>query len=159
MKQLTTILRRLSVTSLLLVSPLGFAQVDTSEWLCESCPFEKGYRADYEAGATYVSDDAARFGNATGYDKQGGYLNLDGEGHYASDAHQLDWYVEDLGLDSRVAELEGGRQGTYGFYLGYRELPYRLFDTTRTVFTPSASDRLSLPTSRYLLIAVGNLFH
>jgi len=127
------------------VPGLGVAQVDTSDWLCESCPFEDGYRADYEAGATYVSDDAARFGNATGYDEKGGYANLDGEGRYVNDGFRLDWFVEDLGLDSRVAELDAGRQGSYGFYLGYRELPYRLFDTTRTIFVPAASDRLDLP--------------
>jgi MtrB/PioB family decaheme-associated outer membrane protein len=121
------------------------AQVDTSQWLCESCPFEEGYRADYEAGATYVSDDAARFGNATGYDEKGGYVNLDGEGRYTDDGYQMDWYFEDLGLDSRVAELEGGRQGSFGYYLGYRELPYRLFDTTRTVFSPAGNENLALP--------------
>ena len=124
-----------------------YAQADTSDWVCEYCPFEDGYRASYEAGATYVSDDAARYGNATGYDEKGGYANLDGEGAYASDGYQLDWYIEDLGLDSRVAELEGGRQGKYGFYVAYRELPYRRFDTTATVFGPSAADTLVLPQS------------
>lgn len=129
------------------------AQVDTSDWLCESCPFEEGYRADYEAGATYVSDDAARFGNATGYDEKGAYLNLDGEGRYANDGYRMQWYLEDLALDSRIVELSGGHQGTYGFDLGYRELPYRLFDTTQTVFSSAASDRLSLPPD---WVAAGN---
>jgi len=134
--------------SLLLALPgVVSAQADTSDWVCESCPFEDGYRASYEAGATYVSDDAARFGNATGYDEEGPYANLDGEGVYESDGYRLSWYLEDLGLDSRVAELEGGRQGSYGFYAGYRELPYRLFDTTATVFDASAADTLVLPQS------------
>lgn len=132
---------------LVLLPGYGHAQVDTSEWTCESCPFDEGYRASYEAGATYVSDDAARFGNATGYDRSGGYINLDGEGHFTQDGYSMDWYLEDLGLDSRVAELEGGRQGSFGYHLGYRELPYRLFDTTRTVFSPSGSNSLSLPSS------------
>jgi MtrB/PioB family decaheme-associated outer membrane protein len=147
--KLTRIRGRILITLIAVLGAptLSFAQVDTSEWLCESCPFDEGYRASYEAGATYVSDDAARFGNATGYDKQGGYINLDGEGHYTDDGYSMDWYIEDLGLDSRVAELEGGRQGSFGYYLGYRELPYRLFDTTRTVFSPSDRDSLSLPVS------------
>ena len=134
--------------SLLMALPgFVYAQADTSDWECEYCPFEEGYRANYEAGATYVSDDAARFGNATGYDEKGGYANLDGEAAYASDGYRLNWYLEDLGLDSRVAELEGGRQGSYGFYVAYRELPYRLFDTTSTVFSSSAADTLVLPQS------------
>ncbi|MEQ9564089.1 MAG: hypothetical protein RLN69_16330, partial [Woeseiaceae bacterium] len=66
----------LAIAAALLVPCSALAQVDTSDWKCKLCPFEEGYRADYEAGATYVSDDSARFGNATGYDEKGGYLNL-----------------------------------------------------------------------------------
>ena len=29
----------------------AMAQVDTSEWKCEYCPFPDGYEADVEAGA------------------------------------------------------------------------------------------------------------
>ena len=134
-------------TSLLLLAPgISLAEVDTSDWECESCPFEDGYRADVEAGATYVGEDGAiRFGNATGYDDKGGYANVDGQGRYVSDGYRLDWTVEDLGLDSRVFTLEAGRQGSFGVRVGYRDLPYRQFDTTRTVFDPSRSDTLTLP--------------
>jgi MtrB/PioB family decaheme-associated outer membrane protein len=141
-------LRDLLVVAALFVFPgLSNAQVDTSEWACESCPFESGYRADYELGAIYVDDDSARFGNATGLDEEGTYADVNGEGRYVNDGYRLDWYLEDLGLDSRVAEIEGGRQGSYDFHLGYREIPYRRFDTTQTVFNPSSSDTLSLPTT------------
>ena len=44
---------------------------DTSDWLCESCPFEDGYRATLDTGLTSVSDEASRFGNATGLDSDG----------------------------------------------------------------------------------------
>jgi len=130
----------------LLAPAIGIAQADTSDWKCESCPFDQGYRAAVDAGATYVGEDGAiRYGNATGYDDKGGYANVDGQGRYTSDGYQLDWMIEDLGLDSRVFELDGGRQGTFGFHVGYRELPYRRFDTTRTVFNPSTSDTITLP--------------
>lgn len=121
------------------------AQVDTSEWQCEFCPFASGHEADVDVGASYVSDDAARFGNANGYDEAGTYLDLGGKGQYANDGYQLNWFAEDLGLDSRVLEIDAGRQGRYGFYVGYDELPYRLFDTTSTVYTASAPDLLTLP--------------
>lgn len=131
-----------------LLPAIALAEVDTSDWKCESCPFDEGYRADVNAGATYVGEDyAIRFGNATGYDDKGGYANVDGTGRYVGDGYRLDWMIEDLGLDSRVFEMDGGRQGTFGFHVGYRELPYRRFDTTRTVFNPSRSDTLTLPTS------------
>jgi MtrB/PioB family decaheme-associated outer membrane protein len=129
----------------LMLPIVGWAQVDTSDWKCELCPFESGYRADTVVGADYVSDDAYRFGNATGYDEAGVYLQLDGEGHYASEDYRLDWYAEDLGLDSRAFAVEGGRPGRFGFHLGYDELPYRLFDTTSTVFTATTPDTLALP--------------
>ena len=128
------------IAPLLLTPVIAFAQVDTSDWKCESCPFEKGYRASVDAGATYVGEDGAiRFGNATGYDDKGGFANLDGQGRYVSEDYHIDWMIEDLGLDSRVFEMDGGKQGTFGFHVGYRELPYRRFDTSRTVFNPSTS--------------------
>lgn len=138
----------LAFSALLSMAPaMSQENVDTSDWLCESCPFDSGYRADYEVGAIYVSDDSARFGNATGLDEKGTYADLNGSGKYSSDGFQLKWVAEDLGLDSRVVEIDGGRQGSYDFHLGYRELPYRKFDTTETVFTQSAADTLSLPST------------
>jgi len=138
---------RTLIAPLVLLAPvIGFAQADTSNWKCESCPFDEGYRAVVDAGATYVGEDGAvRFGNATGYDDKGGYANVDGQGRYVSDGYQLDYTIEDLGVDSRVFEMQGGQQGTFGFRVGYRELPYRRFDTTRTVFNPSSSDTITLP--------------
>ncbi|MGI9235136.1 MAG: MtrB/PioB family decaheme-associated outer membrane protein, partial [Woeseiaceae bacterium] len=147
MTRKTSLFPRTLIAPLVFLAPaFAFAQADTSNWKCESCPFETGYRADINAGATYVGEDGAiRFGNGTGYDDEGGYANVDGQGRYTSDGYQLDWRVEDLGLESRVFEMDGGRQGTFGFHVGYRELPYRRFDTSQTVFNPSTSDTLTLP--------------
>ena len=119
-------------------------EVDTSAWECEFCPFESGHRGDYELGATSVSDDSAYFGNATGYGEEGVYANVDGEGSYASEHYQSRWLIEDLGLDSRYAELAGGRQGVFDYDLSYREIPRTQFYTTETIFQQSG-DTLSLP--------------
>ncbi|HEY5624193.1 MAG TPA: MtrB/PioB family decaheme-associated outer membrane protein, partial [Gammaproteobacteria bacterium] len=121
------------------------AQVDTSEWQCEYCPFVDGYDADIEAGATYVSDDTEQLGSGSGYDESGGYVNGDGEGLYAKEGYRLEWLAEDLGLDSRILEIEGGHPGRFAFRLAYSELPYRRFDTTRTVYTATSADTLALP--------------
>ncbi len=134
-----------AIAAILLVSPALSAEVDTSNWTCEFCPFESGHRADYEVGATNVSDDSAYFGDATGYDEAGTYLNVDGDGSYQSDAYQMRWTLEDLALDSRFAEITGGRQGTYDYHVSYRELPRRVFDTTQTIFNPASADTLAVP--------------
>ncbi len=135
-----------AMTGAMMVATAAHAQeVDTSAWECEFCPFESGHRADYELGATSVSDDSAYFGNASGYGEEGVYANVDGEGSFASENHQLRWLAEDLGLDSRYAELAGGRQGSFDYNLSYREIPKTQFFTTNTIFQQSAADTLSLP--------------
>ena len=103
-----TMTPRRALIALLLTPAFAQAQVDTSDWACESCPFDEGYRAKIEAGATNVSDDAARFGNYSGYDEEGAYANVDGKGRYNGDGYRLDYLIEDLGLDSRVFEVEVG---------------------------------------------------
>lgn len=138
--------KRVLLLGVLLCGPLAVAQaVDTSEWVCEYCPFQDGHDADYAVGASNVSDDTAYFGNATGYDEKGTYANLDGRGLYARDAYRLSWLAEDLGLDSRVALVEGGKPGKFDFNFGWRELPRRQFNSTSTIFQQSAADSLSLP--------------
>ena len=117
-------------------------EVDTSEWACEYCPFQQGHEGEYGVGASSVSDDSAYFGNATGYDEEGVYANLDGEGSYARDAYRMSWTLEDLALDSRVAELEGSHQGTFDYNIGIRQIPYRQFFTTSTIFAESGNTLL-----------------
>ena len=136
-------------TSLILgalaLAPAVSAQsVDTSDWVCEYCPFEDGHRGDYAVGASQVSDDSAYFGNATGYDEEGTVANLDGDGSYGGDTYRMRWLAEDLALDSRALELEGSHPGVFDYYLDYSELPYRRFITTQTVFSGSSAG-LTLP--------------
>lgn len=133
-----------AAATVLLAPAPATAQVDTSEWKCEYCPFEDGYRADYEAGGSYVSEDAARFGNGTGLDEKGAYADVGGEGRYVSNGSEFHWYAEDLGLDSRVFALGFGKAGRYDINLGYRELPYRRFGDTQTVYSGN-SEILNLP--------------
>jgi MtrB/PioB family decaheme-associated outer membrane protein len=144
-KRVTLLARCLGVTSVAIASAALAQQPDTSSWVCEYCPFADGYRADYEAGTTYVTGDAAHFGDAGGYNEQGAYLNLDGSGSYASENYQAQWLAEDLGLDSRYLSVSGGNQGSYGYRIAYRELPRHRFDTTQTIFQQASPDSLSLP--------------
>ena len=134
-----------AVGAIALAPAVNAQTVDTSDWACEYCPFEEGHQGDYEVGATSVSDASAYFGNATGYDEDGVYGNVDGQGSYASDKHRMRWTLEDLALDSRAAELDGGRQGKFDYNLAWRELPRREFLTTSTIFAQSGGDTLLLP--------------
>ncbi len=127
-------LLRTTIAAAFLMPAAALAQVDTSDWKCEYCPFDDGYRAEIDAGASYVSDDAARFGNGTGLDEKGAYADLGGAGRYLKDGTEISWYAEDLGLDSRELNISVGRPGSYEINLGYRESPYRLFDSTSTIF-------------------------
>ena len=129
----------------LLAPAAAAAEVDTSNWACEYCPFDEGYGARIRAGATSVSDDAARFGNFSGLDEEGVYGNVDGYGRYTGDGYRVDYFLEDLGLDSRAIGISVDSDGLFGVDFGYRELPFRRFDTTRTIFTQSSSDTLTLP--------------
>ncbi|HSN52306.1 MAG TPA: MtrB/PioB family decaheme-associated outer membrane protein [Woeseiaceae bacterium] len=134
----------LALGAIALAPAAGAQAVDTSEWACEYCPFQQGHEGDYEVGAGSVSDDSAYFGNATGHDEEGAYGNLDGDGSYASGAYRMNWTVEDLGLDSRAAELEGSHAGKFDYNVGFRQMPHRQFNTTSSIFLETA-DSLLLP--------------
>ncbi len=129
-----------SVFSLIAASAACFSAdaaahgVDTSDWACQYCPFEVGTRGDYEIGVKSASDDSAYFGDATGYDKEGAYADLNGQGSMVSEHYRMRWSLEDLGLDSRSVMLEGNRPGRFDYRLAYREIPRRQFNTTATVF-------------------------
>jgi len=143
----TTITPLRTLIAMLLAPALSAAQVDTSDWACESCPFDEGYRASIDVGATAIDDDQARFGNYTGYDENATYANVDGYGRYNGDGYRVDYVIEDLGLDSRAFDMSVGSEGMFEVRLGYRELPYRRFDTTSTIFVATSGDFLSLPSS------------
>ena len=133
-----------ALSTVLILPAAALAQVDTSDWNCEYCPFEDGYRANYEVGAAYASEDAFRFGNGTGFDEKGAYADVGGEGRSLRNGTEVTWYAEDLGLDSRVFDFGVGKPGKFGIDLGYRELPYRGFGDTLTPFSGNG-DTLNLP--------------
>jgi len=121
--------------------------VDTSQWKCESCPFEKtGQSGTVDAGVIGVSDDSAKFGDYTGLNKQGAYLGLGGNVRYRGDNGvygRLE--ANDLGLESRSITFDGGREGLYTLKLGYAEIPRHQAEGAQTPFLGNGGSRLSLP--------------
>ena len=121
---------------------------DFEQWQCRFCPFpEKGVSGSAGAAALDVSEDSARFGDYTGLDEKGSYVNADADILYrAGEGYAVALGVRDLGLDSRSVDLSAGRQGSWGVDLSWGELPRRLDDSVRTVYTGLGSDTLRLPT-------------
>jgi len=117
-----------------------------SEWTCSKCPFDKGYRADVALGGGYVDESSAKFGDYTGLDEDGAVVVAGAEGKAATDSgYTISYELTDLGLDSREARIEGGKQGSYEFGLFYDRIPHTIFDTTETVFGGVGSSNLALP--------------
>jgi len=144
-----SLLLSLTVASVLAAAGAASAQQaapDTTEWTCSKCPFDKGYRAGVELGAGYVDESSAKFGDYTGLDEDGAVVVAGAEGKASTDSgYTISYELTDLGLDSREARIEGGKQGSYEFGLFYDRIPHTIFDTTETVFGGVGSSALTLP--------------
>jgi MtrB/PioB family decaheme-associated outer membrane protein len=124
----------------------GAAAVDTSKWLCKLCKFETGTSGSVEVGAGNVSDKSAKFGEYNGLDDKGGYLIGGASARYrGADGTYWNARASDLGLDSRSAQIDGGRQGAYGLFLRYDEIPHVYSDSAQTPFLGSGGASLTLP--------------
>ena len=143
----------LAVASVLLAAVAARAQEapapaapDPSTWTCKKCPFPKGYDGSAELGGGYVSDDSAAFGDGTGLDEEGGYVVANAEGQALYDSgYALSYELRNLGLDSREARLDGGKQGSYDFSLFYDRVPRRITDTAQTIYGGLGGSDLTLP--------------
>lgn len=122
------------------------AAVDTSKWKCESCPYEKGVSGSVDVGAGHVSDGSARFGDFSGLDSQGAYLEAGAALHYrGEDGVYGSLTAANLGLDARSLALSGGIEGRFGLRLAYDETPRRFSDSAVTPFLGVGSAVLTLP--------------
>lgn len=142
-------------SSLFLLGALGAlsaagaaAAVDTSNWRCETCPFEKDNtrNATVEAGVGAVSDDSRKFGDFTGLQDKGGFVVLGGSGRLRGEnGFYGSASASDLGLDSRALTAEAGLEGRYRFRLGYAEIPRTFADGAVTPFLGVGGSVLTMP--------------
>ena len=123
------------------------AAVDTSQWKCETCPFEKaGVSGSLDLGIGAVSDDSAKFGDTTGLNKKGAFAIAGGTARYRGEAGWVgNVTAADLGLDSRSFAADLGQQGLYTLRLGYDQTPRYLSDSSATPFLGVGGAALSLP--------------
>ena len=128
------------------IGDVAFA-ADPSQWTCETCPFEgASTRASVDVGVGAVSDKAAKFGDFTGLDRQGGFVILGGSARYRSkDGLFGSATASDLGLDTRSLAAELGQEGRYVLRLGYAEIPHRFTDSASTPFIGNGGAVLTLP--------------
>jgi MtrB/PioB family decaheme-associated outer membrane protein len=139
-------LHLLAALGVLSAAASAWAQVDTSQWKCESCPYPKGTTGSVDAGVGDVTDSSQKFGDYTGLNKKGGFLVLGGNvSRRGDDGYYADLTGEDLGLDNRRLYGRAGREGLYSLRVGYQEIPRHLTEGARTPFLGSGSGTLTLP--------------
>jgi MtrB/PioB family decaheme-associated outer membrane protein len=119
--------------------------VDTSRWECKFCAFEEGYSGEVELGIGNVSDKSFKFGEYNGLSDEGGFFIANGKARYRDlDANYMDLSVQDLGLDSRSLNIEGGRQGAYKVFFRFDEIYHAISDSIMTPYK-SGSTNSTLP--------------
>jgi MtrB/PioB family decaheme-associated outer membrane protein len=106
--------------------------------------------SDVEFGLGYVDDDARRFGRYTGLDDKGlfGVFNLDWNRRAPYDSADPTYtrlILQDLGLASRQAHFDHGRQGDYRVRIDYQQMPMLRNDSGSTIFRGVGSTLLTLP--------------
>ena len=78
-----------------------------------------------EVGGGYVDSDNGNFGKYNGLNEKGGYLLLDGDIKTRDDLSGT-WTrlrARSLGLESRDLRWDHNRQGNWGYYFEYNEIP------------------------------------
>ena len=105
-----------------------------------------------EAGIGYVTQDSFKYGQFNGLFNKGAYgiLNFDVRDQTPYDADSaLRWRIfgTNLGLDTRSAYAEVGKQGSFRISVGFDELRSNYTDSYQTPFLGNGSNFLTLPST------------
>ena len=98
-------------------------------------------------GGGYVSDDNRRFGQHTGMTDRGLYGLVDFSVLRRDDAsgRWLDFSGRNLGLDSRQLRFEDRRQGDWGYFIDYNQIPRASPYTASTAVEGIGTNSLTIP--------------
>ncbi|NIR32305.1 MAG: MtrB/PioB family decaheme-associated outer membrane protein [Gammaproteobacteria bacterium] len=116
----------------------------------EEDKFIEFYLVELEAGIGYNSEDSFKFGEYTGLESEGPFFigNVDIHGRAPSDSEEP-YYVDatgtNLGLESRYARAEFGKQGDYAVFAEYDQIPHFVSRDGRTPYLGVGSKNLILP--------------
>ncbi|MEO8924963.1 MAG: MtrB/PioB family decaheme-associated outer membrane protein, partial [Caldimonas sp.] len=128
------------------VAPDEAAAVDTSQWKCESCPFEQGTSGTVEVAPTYVSEASNRFGDFSGLDRKGGYLLGNGSVRYRNpDGTYADAAATVFGQDAASVSADAGREGLFRLNAADDALPRHLSEDAMSPFLGNGGSTLTLP--------------
>jgi MtrB/PioB family decaheme-associated outer membrane protein len=119
---------------------------DTSNWACKFCKADYGWFGDMYFGLIYADDPTARFSDFRGIDEDGVDGDAGGQGGYrGEEGHFVDFYAANLVQDSRIVDIEAGKQGVYDMYAKYQEIPRYMGNDTVTPYAGVGTDVLTLP--------------
>lgn len=151
-----TIRRTLAVATLTGAALVPLAlQAQEGGFTLEAAPEKKPtpiYTSSVEVGAGYLSQSSFKLGEYTGLTDQGFYgignFLIRERAPYDSDSTRY-WEVEgrNLGLDSRELHAEFGKQGEYGVFLEYDEIPHFRFEDAQTPYLGAGGNNLTLPSN------------
>ncbi|MGB8274026.1 MAG: MtrB/PioB family decaheme-associated outer membrane protein [Alphaproteobacteria bacterium] len=108
------------------------------------------YTSEVELGILYNTGNSFKHGEYTGLTENSPYAigNFDVRLLSPYDSKDTD-YVKmegsNIGLDSREVMIEAGRQGSFGGYVHYNQIPKFLDDTSQTPFNNAGSTFQTLP--------------
>lgn len=121
------------------------ATVNTSKWKCKYCPdnADEPWFLEIETGLGFVTNDSYKFGEYNGFNEKGAFLILDVDAMFRDeDANYFDIKAENLGLDTRRLEMEGGTQGKYKIKILVDQINRYNLDTSRTPYSGSSVQTL-----------------
>ncbi len=97
--------------------------------------------------AVALSRDTFKFGEYTGIDDDGGFAVADADLRYFRESYYFDFTANNLGLENRNVNFEGGVLDNFSFFADYDQTPHQLFIRNKTPFEGSGSQLLTLPSS------------
>jgi len=137
-------IRQSALTLALLALPIAALAAEPDEVTELSRP-----ESMVRAGVGYVSDDSPRFGQYTGMTEQGAY-GLADIGIANRNDETGTWVLFEgrhLGLDNRDLRFELRRQGDWGYFLEYSQIPRFEPFTPTTAVTGIGTPNLSVPSA------------
>jgi MtrB/PioB family decaheme-associated outer membrane protein len=119
--------------------------IDKSKWKCKYCPDteDEPWFLDVEGGVGYITNDSYKFGEYNGLYEKGPFLILDIDAMYRDEnANYFDIKADNLGLETRRLEMEGGNQGKYKIKVLIDNINKYNLDTSRTPYSGTTNQTL-----------------
>jgi len=155
-------IKYLTGAAFLVTGPRAIADppaVDTSRWTCSQCPFLNGTAGEVTGGALYAGGANAKFGQYTGINHTGAYVDAAGSGQWRdSDGNFANLGLERLGLASRDGALDAGREGRYDVRVAYDGQPDDVYDSASAPLKAETERRTTSLLGRYFASPEWTLF-